>query len=265
LSAPMMKKEEYFHYQNIALQEFYKDLAVDTIQWHEEVKNVIYVDQTSIWKTPRSCPATFIGTFDHIRQLFAGVTESKYLWFTAWHFSFNSAKWACPACDGYGYKKVELQFLPDTYIPCELCNGKRYKTEILNIKRKGKSISEILDMYIDDALELFKEIDHVKSELQLMVDIWLGYLRMGQPAHTLSGWESQRLKLVKHLLKSYKWHSIYFLDEPTVGLHFSDIEKLLRVIKEFLDKWDTILMIEHDQNILKYADEVIRLDNGKLM
>lgn len=265
LSAPVMKKEDYAHYENIALQEFYKDIAVDTITGHEEIKNVIYIDQTSIGRTPRSCPATFIGTFDHIRKIFAWTTESKYLWFTSSFFSFNSAKWACQACDGYGYKKVELQFLPDTYIPCELCHGKRYKNEILAIKRRDHTITEVLGMYISDALELFKEIDHIKEELQLMCDIGLGYLRMGQPAHTLSGGESQRLKLVKHLLKSYKWHSVYFLDEPTVGLHFADIEKLLRVIKEFLDKWDTVLMIEHDKNITKFADEVIRLDEGKLV
>lgn len=265
LAAPVMKREEYAHYEWLALQEFYKDISVDTITGHEEIKNVIYVDQTSIGRTPRSCPATFIWTFDHIRKLFAWTTESKYLWFTSSYFSFNSAKWSCQACDGYGYKKIELQFLPDTYIPCELCQWKRYKNEVLAIKWRGHSISEILWMYISDALELFKEIDHIKEELQLMVDIGLGYLRMGQPAHMLSWGESQRLKLVKHLLKSYKWHSVYFLDEPTVWLHFADIEKLLRVIKEFLDKGDTVLMIEHDKNITKFADEVIRLDNGKLV
>lgn len=265
LAAPVMNKEKYEHYENLAMQEFHKDLAVETIIGHEEIKNTIYVDQTSIGKTPRSCPATFIGTFDYIRQLFAGTTDSKYLWFNASYFSFNSKKWACPACDGYGYKKVELQFLPDTYIPCELCNGKRYKTEILWIKRRGKTISEVLGMYISDALEFFSEIDSVREDLQLMVDIGLGYLRMGQPAHMLSGGESQRLKLVKHLLKSYKWHTMYFLDEPTVGLHSEDIVKLLKVIKEFLNKGDTILMIEHDKNILKFADEVIRLDEGKVV
>jgi len=265
LAAPVMNKEKYEHYENLAMQEFHKDLAVETIIGHEEIKNTIYVDQTSIGKTPRSCPATFIGTFDHIRQLYAGTTDSKYLWFNASYFSFNSNKWACPACDGYGYKKVELQFLPDTYIPCELCQGKRYKTEILAIKRRGKTISEVLWMYISDALDFFSEIDHVREDLQLMVDIGLGYLRMGQPAHMLSGGESQRLKLVKHLLKSYKGHTMYFLDEPTVGLHSEDIVKLLKVIKEFLNKGDTILMIEHDKNILKFADDVITLDSGKLV
>lgn len=265
LAAPVMNKEKYEHYENLALQAFHKDLSVETIIGHEEIKNTIYVDQTSIGKTPRSCPATFIGTFDNIRQLYAGTTDSKYLGFNASFFSFNSNKWACPACDGYGYKKVELQFLPDTYVPCELCNGKRYKTEILWIKRRGKTIAEVLDMYINDALEFFSEIDHIRDDLQLMVDIGLGYLRMGQPAHMLSWWESQRLKLVKHLLKSYKGHTMYFLDEPTVGLHAEDIAKLLKVIKNFLDKGDTILMIEHDKSIIKFADDIIRLDNGKVV
>lgn len=264
LAAPVLHKQEYEHYENLALQEFYKDLWVDTITGHEEVKNVIYVDQTSIGKTPRSCPATFIGTFDHIRQLYSGTTESKYLGFNSSYFSFNSKKWSCTACDWYGYKKVELQFLPDTYIPCDLCKWKRYKNEILEIKWKWKNISEVLEMYVDDALEFFKEIDNIREDLELMKKIGLGYLKMWQPAHTLSGWESQRIKLVKHLLKSYKGHSLYFLDEPTVGLHMSDIEKLLKVIREFLNKWDTILMIEHDQNIVQYADKIIYLDEWKL-
>ncbi len=264
LIAPVMQKEIYENYKNIALQEFYNDLSVETIKWYEDIKNVIYVNQSSIWKTPRSCPATFVSIFDKIRDLYAGTTDAKYLWFRSGSFSFNSQKWACPACQWYGYKKVELQFLPDTYVPCELCDSKRYKPEILTIKRRWKGIDEVLDMYISDALDFFSEIDHIKEELQLMVDIWLGYLKMWQPAHTLSGWESQRLKLVKHFLKSYKWHTMYFLDEPTVGLHSADIEKLLLVIKKFLDKWDTILMIEHDEEILKFADDIIRLDDGAI-
>ncbi|MFZ2150874.1 MAG: excinuclease ABC subunit UvrA [Candidatus Absconditicoccaceae bacterium] len=265
ISAPVMRTEEYSHYENLALQEFYKDLGVDTIIGHEEIKNTIYVDQTSIGKTPRSCPSTFIGVFDNIRTLYGGTTDSKYLGLTPSYFSFNSEKGSCLACQGYGYKKIELQFLPDTYVACDLCKGKRYKSEILGIKRRNKNISEVLEMYVSDALEFFKEIDHIKKDLQLMVDIGLGYLRMGQPAHTLSGGESQRLKLVKHLLKEYRGHTVYFLDEPTVGLHPSDIERLLKVLREFLNNGDTILMIEHDKSILKFADYIIRLDEGKLI
>ena len=265
IAAPTMNKQDYNHYANLALQEFFKEIQVETIQNHDQIKNIVYVDQTGIGKTPRSCPATFIGTFDKIRNLFASSTQAKYLGFTASYFSFNSSKGACPSCNGYGYKKVELQFLPDTYVHCELCNGNRYKQEILDITRHEYNIAQILDMYVEDALEIFKDIAYVQEELQLMVHIGLWYLKMGQPAHTLSGGESQRLKLVKHLLKSYKWHTMYFLDEPTVGLHDADIEKLLYVIKAFLDKWDTILMIEHDKNLLQFADNIIHLNNGKLI
>lgn len=265
LAAPVMRAEEYHHFENLALQEFYEDLGVDTIKGEEWIKNTIYVDQSSIGKTPRSCPATFVNVFDKIRLLYAGTSDAKYLGFNNSHFSFNSDKGACPACSGYGYKKIELQFLPDTYVPCDLCHGKRYKPEILAITWRWKTISQILDMYIEEALEFFSEIDHIKEELELMVEIGLGYLKMGQPAHTLSGGESQRLKLVKHLLKEYRGNTVYFLDEPTVWLHPADIEKLLKVLKRFLDKWDTILMIEHDEDILQFADHVIRLDNGKLV
>ena len=265
LAAPVMRAEEYHHFENLALQEFYEDLGVDTIKGEEWIKNTIYVDQSSIGKTPRSCPATFVNVFDKIRLLYAGTSDAKYLGFNNSHFSFNSDKGACPACSGYGYKKIELQFLPDTYVPCDLCHGKRYKPEILAITWRWKTISQILDMYIEEALEFFSEIDHIKEELELMVEIGLGYLKMGQPAHTLSGGESQRLKLVKHLLKEYRGNTVYFLDEPTVWLHPADIEKLLKVLKRFLDKGDTILMIEHDEDILQFADHVIRLDNGKLV
>lgn len=264
VASPVMKREEYSNLENLAVQEFYSTIGVETITGYDKIENVIYVDQTSIGKTPRSCPGTFIGTFDNIRKIFAGTDQAKFMGFQAGHFSFNSSKGACPACEGYGYKKVELQFLPDTYVPCELCHGKRYKSEILSIYRHGNNIADILEMYVYQAYELFKDIGFIADELKLMVDIGLGYLRMGQPAHTLSGGESQRIKLVKHLLKQYKWHTIYFLDEPTVGLHPSDIEKLLLVLKQFLDKGDTILMIEHDKTLLKFADEVVYLEMGKV-
>ena len=265
LAAPVMRAEEYAHYENIALQEFYKDLAVDKIEWFEEIKNTIYVDQSSIWKTPRSCPSTFVWTFDRIRDVFANTSDAKYLWFHSSYFSFNSEKWACPACNWYWYKKIELQFLPDTYVPCDLCKWKRYKPEILWIKWRWKTIADVLDMYISDALEFFHEMDNITRELKLMCDIWLWYLKMWQSAHMLSWGESQRLKLVRHLLKDYRWHCVYFLDEPTVWLHPDDISRLLWVLKSFLEKWDTILMIEHDPTILRFADHIIHLENGKLV
>ncbi len=256
---------EYEHLSNIAIQSFLEELKVDYIGGLENIKNVVYIDQSSIGKTPRSCPATFIWVFDEIRKLFAASESAKMFGFTSSFFSFNSSKWACSACNGYGYKKVELQFLPDTYVPCEVCHGKRYKSEVLQVKWQGKTIADILEMYVDDAYELFKDIPSIEEKLKLMIDIGLGYLKMGQPAHTLSWWESQRLKLVKNLLKKFRSKTLYFLDEPTVGLHPADIEKLLKILAEFLKRGDTILMIEHDKNLLKYADQVIWLENGKIV
>jgi len=262
---PILQRTEYEQLERQALEWFYEHLHVKKITWTQHIENVQYVDQASIGKTPRSCPATFIGVFDDIRKLYAGTTEAKMLWFTTGHFSFNSWKGACPECNGYGTKMIELQFLPDTYVDCELCRGRRYKPEILDIKRHGKSISELLEMYVMDALDFFQDIWFIREKLQLMVEIGLWYLRMGQPAHTLSWGESQRLKLVKHLLKQYKGHTVYFLDEPTVGLHPNDIERLLKVLKKFLDNGDTVLMIEHEKNLLQFADKVIRLEDGKVV
>ena len=264
LANPALRKADYDTQHAQAIQHFFGELSVKEITWYQHIHNVIYVDQSSIGKTPRSCPATFIGVFDNIRNLFAGAQESKMLGFGSGHFSFNSKKGACPECEWYGQKKIELQFLPDTYVPCELCKGRRFKSEILEIKWKGKNIAEVLEMYVSDAREFFAEMSFIADELELMCQIGLGYLRLGQSAHTLSGGESQRIKLVKHLLKQYKWHTIYFLDEPTVWLHPSDIEKLLAVLRQFLNHGDTILMIEHDRNVLQFADDVITLHNGKL-
>ena len=260
-----INRNEYGTMEESAMDKFYTEIWVDSIIGRENIQNVLYVDQSSIGKTPRSCPATFIWVFDNIRKLFAGTQDAKMLGLTDGHFSFNSDKWACTECDGYGYKKIELQFLPDTYVPCQLCKGKRYKSEILWIKRHNKTISDILQMYVYEANNFFEEIGFVNDELQLMVDIWLGYLKMWQSAHTLSWWESQRIKLVKHLLKQYKWHTIYFLDEPTVGLHPDDIQRLLQVLKVFLNRGDTILMIEHDKSLLQFADQVIELKNGNIV
>lgn len=263
VSGQLIKKSEFEHVEEEAMSAFYKDLEVDSIHGWEDVQNVIYVDQTSIGKTPRSCPATFIGIFDNIRRIFASSQDAKLLWLKDGHFSFNSHKGACTECDGYWQKKIELQFLPDTYVPCSLCKGKRYKSEVLGIKRNGKTIADILEMYIHEAYDFFNEIGFIQDELKLMCDIGLWYLKMGQPAQTLSGGESQRLKLVRHLLKQYKWHTVYFLDEPTVGLHPEDIQKLLLVLKQFLERGDTILMIEHDKSLLQFADHVITLKKGR--
>lgn len=265
LTSTAVRKDEYAVLEEQAMVKFMDEIKVTDITGYDTVSNVIYVDQSSIGKTPRSCPATFIGVFDNIRRMFAGTQDAKILGFSDSYFSFNSKKWACPECDGYGIKKVELQFLPDTYVPCDLCKGRRYKSEILTIRWHGKTIFEILDMYVHEAHDFFSEIGFIEDELRIMVDIGLWYIKMWQAAHTLSWWESQRLKLVKHLLKQYKGHSIYFLDEPTVGLHPEDIQKLLHVLKHFLDRGDTILMIEHDKSLLHFADDVIRLKDGAVV
>jgi len=266
MNKQLVNPSDYAKYEKEALTKFFhEELEVDTIVGYEFVKNYVYIDQSAIGKNPRSCPSTFIGVWDDIRELFASTKEAKMYGMTSSYFSFNSTKWACQECKGYGYKKIELQFLPDTYVECELCHGKRFKPEVLNIYWNGKNVADILDMYVEDALDFFSELPHIREKLQLMVDIGLGYLKMGQPAHTLSGWESQRLKLVKNLLKKYKGHTIYFLDEPTVGLHFVDIEKLLNILWRFLARGDTIVMIEHDKNLLKFAHKVIRLENGEVV
>ena len=265
MSKQLMNPAEYANYEKQAITDFFENkLEVDTIKWYEDIQNYVYVDQSAIGKNPRSCPATFIWVRDDIRNLLSNSNEAKLYGFTDSYFSFNSSKGACQECKWYGYKKIELQFLPDTYVECPLCHGKRFKPEVLNVYWNGKNASDILSLYIKDALVFFEDIPNIKEKLQLLVDIWLWYLKLWQPAHTLSWGESQRLKLVKHLLKKYRWHTIYFLDEPTVWLHFVDIEKLLNILKKFLNKQDTIVMIEHDKNLLKFADKVIDLEDGKI-
>lgn len=266
MSKQLINPVDYVKYEKEAITDFFENkLQVDTITWYEDIKNYVYIDQSAIWKNPRSCPATFIWVWDDIRAMFSNTQEAKMYWLNNSYFSFNSSKGACQECKWYWYKKVELQFLPDTYVECELCHWKRFKPEILNVHWNSKNVSEILEMYIQDALYFFQDILFIREKLQLLVDIWLWYLKLWQPAHTLSGGESQRLKLVKNLLKKYKWNTIYFLDEPTVWLHFIDIEKLLNILKKFLNKQDTIVMIEHDKSLLKFADKVIELKDWKII
>ncbi len=266
MNKQLINPSDFAKYEKEALTKFFhEELEVDTISGYDLVKHYVYIDQSAIGKNPRSCPATFIWVWDDIRELFASTKEAKMYGMTSSYFSFNSTKWACQECKWYGYKKIELQFLPDTYVECELCHGKRFKPEVLNVYWNWKNVADILDMYVEDALDFFSELPHIREKLQLLVDIGLWYLKMWQPAHTLSGGESQRLKLVKNLLKKYKGHVIYFLDEPTVWLHFVDIEKLLNILWRFLARGDTIVMIEHDKNLLKFAHKVIRLENWEVV
>jgi len=173
LTSTAVRKEEYSQMEEQAVVKFMEEIKVESITGYDTVSNVIYVDQSSIGKTPRSCPATFIGVFDNIRRMFAGTQDAKILGFNDSYFSFNSKKGACPECDGYGIKKIELQFLPDTYVPCELCKGRRYKSEILTVRRHGKTIFEILDMYVHEAFDFFSDIGFIAEELKIMVDIGL--------------------------------------------------------------------------------------------
>ncbi len=225
----------------------------------EHLDKVIDIDQSPIGRTPRSNPATYTGVFDHIRKLFAQTTEAKVRGYQPGRFSFNVAGGRCEACAGDGTIKIEMHFLPDVYVPCEVCKGDRYNRDTLEIRFKGKNISEVLDMPIADALEFFANQPPIARHLQTLVDVGLGYVRLGQSAPTLSGGEAQRVKLASELAKRSTGHTIYLLDEPTTGLHFEDIRRLLTVLSRLVDQGNTVLVIEHNLDVIKTADHVIDL------
>ncbi|WIK84543.1 excinuclease ABC subunit UvrA [Pseudoglutamicibacter albus] len=225
----------------------------------EHLDKVIHVDQSPIGRTPRSNPATYTGVFDHVRKLFAETPEAKMRGYLPGRFSFNVKGGRCEACKGDGTIKIEMNFLPDVYVPCEVCHGARYNRETLQVKYKGKSISDVLDMPIDEAAEFFAAFRPIARHLDTLVDVGLGYVRLGQPATTLSGGEAQRVKLASELQKRSNGRSIYVLDEPTTGLHFEDISKLLRVIQGLVDKGNSVVVIEHNLDVIKSADWIIDL------
>lgn len=225
----------------------------------ENIDNVVMVDQSPIGRTPRSNPATYINLFTPIRELFAKTIEAKERGYTPGRFSFNVYGGRCEACEGAGVKKIEMQFLPDVYVTCEVCQGKRYNRETLEIKWKGKNISEVLDMTVDEAYDFFGNIPSIKRKLSLLKDVGLGYIKLGQPAPTLSGGEAQRVKLAYELAKTFKGHILYLLDEPTTGLHFDDVKKLLNVINRLVDKGNTVIVIEHHPDVIKSCDYIIDL------
>lgn len=225
----------------------------------EHLDKVIHVDQSPIGRTPRSNPATYTGVFDHVRKLFAGTPEAKMRGYLPGRFSFNVKGGRCEACKGDGTIKIEMNFLPDVYVPCEVCHGARYNRETLQVKYKGKSISDVLDMPIEEAAEFFAAFRPIARHLDTLVDVGLGYVRLGQPATTLSGGEAQRVKLASELQKRSNGRSIYVLDEPTTGLHFEDISKLLRVIQGLVDKGNSVVVIEHNLDVIKSADWIIDL------
>ena len=231
----------------------------DNIEGIENLDKVIDIDQSPIGRTPRSNPATYTNAFTAIRELFAQVPESRIRGYAAGRFSFNVKGGRCEACKGEGIVKIEMNFLPDVYVPCEICNGKRYNREALEIHYKGKSIADVLNMTIEEALDFFANIPSIHSKMKTLYDVGLGYMRLGQPATTLSGGEAQRVKLATELSRRATGRTMYILDEPTTGLHFADVDRLLSVLQRLVDAGNTIVVIEHNLDVIKSADWVIDL------
>jgi excinuclease ABC subunit A len=246
-------------------------VGCDAITGWQKISRVLEVDQTPIGKTPRSCPATYIGFWDSIRRLYADTTEARMRGFTASRFSFNTAGGRCEACEGQGMQRIEMSFLPDVQVLCDVCGGKRFNPETLSILFKGKSIGDTLAMSVDDALPFFTAQRSVHHPVSLLADVGLGYLSLGQPSPTLSGGESQRIKLVTELSKVRTdalgldtarregQHTLYVLDEPTVGLHMADVEKLMRVLHRLVAAGNTVVVIEHNLDIMAEADWIVDL------
>ena len=230
-----------------------------TVDGLDHLDKVINIDQSPIGRTPRSNPATYTGVWDHVRKLFAATQEAKVRGYLPGRFSFNVAGGRCEACAGDGTIKIEMHFLPDVYVPCEVCKGKRYNRDTLDITFKDKNVSDVLDLSCEEALEFFGNQPAIARHMQTLVDVGLGYVRLGQPATTLSGGEAQRVKLASELAKRSTGHTIYILDEPTTGLHFEDIRKLLTVLSRLVDQGNTVLVIEHNLDVIKTADWLIDL------
>ena len=231
----------------------------DKILGIQNIDKVINIDQSPIGKTPRSNPATYTGVFDLIRDIFAGTNEAKLRGYEKGRFSFNVSGGRCETCQGDGVLKIEMHFLPDIYVPCEVCHGKRYNRETLEVKYKGKSIYDVLDMTVEEALEFFSNIPKIKQKIQTLYDVGLGYIKLGQPSTTLSGGEAQRVKLATELSKRATGKTLYILDEPTTGLHIADVHKLIEILQRLVDTGNSIVVIEHNLDLIKTADHIIDL------
>ena len=247
--------------QPILSQHFYRSLQdplpYDSIEGLEHIDKVVNVDQSPLGRTPRSNPATYTGVFSDIRNLFVGLPEAKIRGYKPGRFSFNVAGGRCEACGGNGYKTIEMNFLPDVLVPCEVCHGKRYTRETLEVRFKGKSIADVLDMTINRAVEFFENIPSILNKIKVLQEVGLGYIKLGQPSTTLSGGESQRVKLATELSKRDTGKTVYILDEPTTGLHFEDIRVLMNVLNRLVDKGNTVIVIEHNLDVIKLADYII--------
>jgi excinuclease ABC subunit A len=245
------------------MNHFYKSKLTigksEKIQGVENIDKIIGIDQSPIGRTPRSNAVTYVNAFTKIREIYSSTQESKEKGYKPGRFSFNLPAGRCDVCEGAGVRKIEMQFLPDVYITCDQCHGKRYNTETLAIKYKGKNISEILNMTIEEALDFFKNITVIANKLKLLNDVGLGYLHLGQSATTLSGGEAQRIKLAAELSKKDTGNTLYILDEPTTGLHFSDVKKLLKILHKLREMGNTIIIIEHNLDVISAADWIIDL------
>lgn len=255
--------------QPILSQKFYRSLQdpleYDIIEGLENIDKVVNVDQSPLGRTPRSNPATYTGVFSDIRNLFVGLPEAKIRGYKPGRFSFNVSGGRCEACQGNGYKTIEMNFLPDVYVPCEVCHGKRYNRETLEVRFKGKSIADVLDMTINRAVEFFENVPQILNKIKVIQEVGLGYIKLGQSSTTLSGGESQRVKLATELSKRDTGKTLYILDEPTTGLHFEDIRVLMNVLNKLVDKGNTVIVIEHNLDVIKMADYIIDMgpDGGK--
>ena len=229
----------------------------DEILGLEQLDKVIDIDQSPIGRTPRSNPATYTGVFDMIRDLFAATPDAKAKGYKKGRFSFNVKGGRCEACSGDGIIKIEMHFLPDVYVPCEVCGGKRYNRETLEVRYKGKTIYDVLNMTVEEALEFFKHVPSIYNKIQTLYDVGLSYIRLGQPSTELSGGEAQRIKLATELSRRSTGKTIYILDEPTTGLHFEDVNKLVEILRRLSDGGNTVIVIEHNLDVIKTADYII--------